>query len=98
MFFYKDIMSLPGLKALLDLPDLQLGNFPCQAHLSTVIGTRCYNFVPDDFRQKVGCVWLRIPKYFVVGLCAKPHMRNLTTSDVYQKSRNVRRKKVEIFR
>src|SRR5215813_12071111 len=44
--FCNHITIVPALKALLDSPDLQLDGFLGPGHVSTVIGTRCYEFVP----------------------------------------------------
>src|SRR5215471_3408259 len=42
--FCNHIMIVPALKALLDSPDLQLDGFVGPGHVSTVIGTRPYEF------------------------------------------------------
>ena len=47
--FCNHIMIVPSLKAMLDSPDLQLDGFVGPGHVSTVIGTRCYEFVPNDY-------------------------------------------------
>lgn len=47
--FCNHIMIVPALKALLDSPDLQLDGFIGPGHVSTVIGTRPYEFVPRDY-------------------------------------------------
>ncbi|HEX3229781.1 MAG TPA: hydrogenase formation protein HypD [Pyrinomonadaceae bacterium] len=47
--FCNHIMIVPALKAMLDSPDLQLDGFVGPGHVSTVIGTRCYEFVPRDY-------------------------------------------------
>jgi len=44
--FCNHIMIVPSLKAMLDSPDLRLDGFVGPGHVSTVIGTRCYEFVP----------------------------------------------------
>lgn len=44
--FCNHIMILPALKAMLDSPDLKLDGFLGPGHVSTVIGTSCYEFVP----------------------------------------------------
>lgn len=44
--FCNHITIIPALKAMLDSPDLQLDGFVGPGHVSTVIGTRCYEFVP----------------------------------------------------
>jgi len=43
--FCNHITIVPALKALLDSPDLQLDGFLGPGHVSTVIGTRPYDFV-----------------------------------------------------
>jgi len=47
--FCNHIMIVPALKAMLDSPDLQLDGFVGPGHVSTVIGTRCYEFVPAEY-------------------------------------------------
>ncbi len=47
--FCNHIMIVPSLKAMLDSPDLQLDGFVGPGHVSTVIGTRCYEFVPEEY-------------------------------------------------
>ncbi len=47
--FCNHIMIVPALKAMLDSPDLQLDGFVGPGHVSTVIGTRCYEFVPKEY-------------------------------------------------
>ncbi len=47
--FCNHIMIVPSLKAMLDSPDLQLDGFVGPGHVSTVIGTKCYEFVPRDY-------------------------------------------------
>jgi hydrogenase expression/formation protein HypD len=47
--FCNHIMILPALKALLDSPDLKLDGFVGPGHVSTVIGTRPYEFVPRHY-------------------------------------------------
>lgn len=47
--FCNHIMIVPSIKAMLDSPDLQLDGFLGPGHVSTVIGTRCYEFVPNDY-------------------------------------------------
>jgi hydrogenase expression/formation protein HypD len=47
--FCNHIMIVPALKAMLDSPDLQLNGFLGPGHVSTVIGTRCYDFVPLEY-------------------------------------------------
>jgi hydrogenase expression/formation protein HypD len=40
---------VPALKAILDSPDLKLDGFVGPGHVSTVIGTRPYEFVPQEY-------------------------------------------------
>jgi hydrogenase expression/formation protein HypD len=47
--FCNHITILPALKAMLDSPDLKLDGFVGPGHVSTVIGTRCYEFVPQHY-------------------------------------------------
>ena len=47
--FCNHIMIVPALKALLDSPDLKLDGFVGPGHVSTVIGTRIYEFVPREY-------------------------------------------------
>jgi hydrogenase expression/formation protein HypD len=49
--FCNHIMIVPALKAMLDSPDLQLDGFLGPGHVSTVIGTRCYEFVPREYAK-----------------------------------------------
>jgi hydrogenase expression/formation protein HypD len=51
--FCNHIMIVPALKALLDSPDLQLDGFLGPGHVSTVIGTRPYEFVPREYAKPV---------------------------------------------
>ncbi len=47
--FCNHITIVPALRAMLDSPDLQLNGFVGPGHVSTVIGTRCYEFVPQEY-------------------------------------------------
>ncbi|HWP43685.1 MAG TPA: hydrogenase formation protein HypD [Blastocatellia bacterium] len=47
--FCNHIMIVPALKAMLDSPDLKLDGFIGPGHVSTVIGTRCYEFVAAQY-------------------------------------------------
>ncbi len=47
--FCNHITIVPALKALLDSPDLQLDGFLGPGHVSTVIGTRVYEFVNREY-------------------------------------------------
>ena len=43
----------PPLRAILDSPGLQLEGFIAPGHVSTVIGTRPYDFIVDEYRKPV---------------------------------------------
>jgi hydrogenase expression/formation protein HypD len=49
--FCNHIMIIPALKAILDSPDLQLDGFLGPGHVSTVIGTRQYEFVSQEYNK-----------------------------------------------
>jgi hydrogenase expression/formation protein HypD len=51
--FCNHIMIVPALKAMLDSPDLKLDGFLGPGHVSTVIGTRCYDFVPSEYGKPI---------------------------------------------
>lgn len=51
--FCNHIMIVPALKALLDSPDLKLDGFVGPGHVSTVIGTRPYEFVANEYQKPV---------------------------------------------
>ncbi len=51
--FCNHITIVPALKALLDSPDLQVDGFLGPGHVSTVIGTRPYEFVPREYGKPV---------------------------------------------
>lgn len=51
--FCNHITIVPALKALLDSPDLQLDGFLGPGHVSTVIGTRPYEFVAREYGKPV---------------------------------------------
>lgn len=51
--FCNHIMIVPALKALLDSPDLKLDGFVGPGHVSTVIGTRPYDFVAKEYGKPV---------------------------------------------
>ncbi len=51
--FSNHIMVVPALKALLDAPDLLLSGFVGPGHVSTVIGTAPYDFIPREYRKPV---------------------------------------------
>jgi hydrogenase expression/formation protein HypD len=49
--FCNHVMIVPALKAILDSPDLKLDGFVGPGHVSTVIGTRPYEFVPQEYSK-----------------------------------------------
>ena len=51
--FCNHIMIVPTLKAILDSPELSIDGFVGPGHVSTVIGTRCYDFVATDYGKPV---------------------------------------------
>jgi hydrogenase expression/formation protein HypD len=44
----------PAMKALLDIGDARIDGFLCPGHVSTIIGSRPYEFIPQDY--SVPCV------------------------------------------
>ena len=44
-------VTIPGIKAILDSPDLRLDGFIGPGHVSTVIGCRPYEFIPRQYRK-----------------------------------------------
>lgn len=53
--FCNHITIVPALKAMLDSPDLRLDGFLGPGHVSTVIGTRPYEFVTEEYRKPLVC-------------------------------------------
>jgi hydrogenase expression/formation protein HypD len=53
--FCNHITIVPALKAMLDSPDLRLDGFLGPGHVSTVIGTRPYEFVTQEYRKPLVC-------------------------------------------
>jgi len=49
--FCNHVTIIPGIKAILDSPDLRLDGFIGPGHVSTVIGCRPYEFIPRDYRK-----------------------------------------------
>ncbi|EHK88038.1 hydrogenase formation protein HypD [Saccharomonospora azurea] len=47
--FCNHVTIIPGIKAILDSPDLRLDGFLGPGHVSTVIGCRPYEFIPRDY-------------------------------------------------
>lgn len=53
--FCNHITIVPALKAMLDSPDLRLDGFVGPGHVSTVIGTRPYDFVAGEYGKPLVC-------------------------------------------
>ncbi|MER7542361.1 hydrogenase formation protein HypD [Spirillospora sp. NPDC127506] len=53
--FCNHVTILPGIKAILDSPDLRLDGFLGPGHVSTVIGCRPYSFIPDRYGKPLVC-------------------------------------------
>jgi hydrogenase expression/formation protein HypD len=51
--FTNHVTIVPALRAILASPDLRLDGFLGPGHVSTVIGTRPYRFIPRDFGRPV---------------------------------------------
>jgi hydrogenase expression/formation protein HypD len=51
--FANHIMVVPVLKALLESPDLKLDGFIGPGHVSTVIGTKPYEFIADTYKKPI---------------------------------------------
>ena len=51
--FANHVMIIPGIRAILDSPDLRLDGFIGPGHVSTVIGLRPYGFIARDYRKPV---------------------------------------------
>ncbi|EID53451.1 hydrogenase formation protein HypD [Saccharomonospora xinjiangensis] len=49
--FCNHVTIIPGIKAILDSPDLRLDGFLGPGHVSTVIGCRPYEFIPRDYAK-----------------------------------------------
>src|SRR5690242_12005664 len=47
------VTIVPPLRALLDSPDLRLDGFIGPGHVSTVVGARPFEFIPDDYGKPV---------------------------------------------
>ncbi len=47
--FCNHVTIIPAIKAILDSPDLRLSAWPGQWHVSPVVGTRPYRFVPEVY-------------------------------------------------
>ncbi|BAY66007.1 hydrogenase expression/formation protein HypD [Calothrix brevissima NIES-22] len=51
--FCNHVLVIPALKALLDNPDLQLDGFVGPGHVSMVIGTDPYQFIPQQYHKPI---------------------------------------------
>ncbi|EIE97799.1 hydrogenase formation protein HypD [Saccharomonospora glauca] len=51
--FCNHVTIIPGIKAILDSPDLRLDGFLGPGHVSTVIGCRPYEFIPRDYGKPI---------------------------------------------
>ena len=51
--FCNHVTIVPPIKAILDSPDLRLSGFIGPGHVSTVVGTRPYRFVPEVYGKPV---------------------------------------------
>ncbi len=51
--FCNHVTIIPAMKAILDSPDLRLDGFIGAGHVSTIIGTRPYDFVARDYHKPV---------------------------------------------
>ncbi len=51
--FCNHITIIPTIKAILDSPDMQLDGFLGPGHVSAVIGTRPYRFIPETYGRPV---------------------------------------------
>ena len=47
------VTIVPPLRALLDSPDLRLDGFIGPGHVSTVVGVRPFQFIPDEYRKPI---------------------------------------------
>ncbi len=51
--FANHVTIIPAIRAILDSPDLRLDGFIGPGHVSTVIGTRPYNWIARDYQHPV---------------------------------------------
>ncbi len=51
--FCNHVTIAPPLRAILDTPGLQLDGFLAPGHVSTVVGTRVYDFIAEEYRRPV---------------------------------------------
>ncbi|GAA4240971.1 hydrogenase formation protein HypD [Actinomadura meridiana] len=53
--FCNHVTIIPAIKAILDSPDLRLDGFLGPGHVSTVIGCRPYEFIPERYGKPLVC-------------------------------------------
>ncbi|QFG23343.1 hydrogenase formation protein HypD [Actinomadura sp. WMMB 499] len=53
--FCNHVTIIPGIKAILDSPDLRLDGFLGPGHVSTVIGCRPYEFITGEYGRPLVC-------------------------------------------
>lgn len=51
--FCNHVLILPAIKAILDSPDMRLEGFVGPGHVSTIIGTRPYRWIAEDYGKPV---------------------------------------------
>lgn len=51
--FSNHVLVIPALKALLNNPDLQLDGFVGPGHVSMIIGTNHYEFIPEEYDKPI---------------------------------------------
>jgi len=51
--FLNHVTIVPPIKAILESPDLRLSGFLGPGHVSTVVGTRPYRFIPDVYGKPI---------------------------------------------
>ena len=51
--FCNHVTILPAIKAILDSPDMRLAGFVGPGHVSTIIGTRPYRWIPERYGKPV---------------------------------------------
>jgi hydrogenase expression/formation protein HypD len=51
--FVNHVTIVPPIKAILESPDLRLSGFLGPGHVSTVVGTRPYRFIPDVYGKPI---------------------------------------------
>ncbi|WP_096624209.1 hydrogenase formation protein HypD [Calothrix sp. NIES-3974] len=84
--FANHVLVIPALKALLENPDLQLDGFVGPGHVSMVIGTKPYQFIPQDYHKPIvisgfepldilQSIWMLL-RQFVDGRCEVENQYN----------------------